>query len=47
MLIIEGSTANASGKKYGRFEFGDEIKAGITNKLDFRIWMSVLDTALK
>jgi RHS repeat-associated protein len=45
VLIIEGSTANASGKKYGRFEFGDEIKAGITNKLDFRIWMSVLDTA--
>ncbi len=33
------------GKKYGRFEFGDEIKAGVTNKLDFKIWMSLLDMA--
>ena len=39
VLIIEGSTANSPGKRYGRFEFGDEIKAGITNKLDFKIWM--------
>jgi RHS repeat-associated protein len=45
VLIIEGATADSPGKKYGRFEFGDEIKAGVTNKLDFKIWMSLLDTA--
>jgi RHS repeat-associated protein len=43
VLVIEGATANAGGKRYGRFEFGDEIKTGITNKLDFKIWMSLLD----
>ncbi len=45
VLIIEGETANTFGKRYGRFEFGDEIKAGVTNKLDFKIWMSLLDVA--
>ena len=45
VLVIEGATANAAGKRYGRFEFGDEIKAGVTNKLDFKIWMSLLDVA--
>jgi RHS repeat-associated protein len=45
VLIIEGATADSPGKKYGRFEFGDEIKAGVTNKLDFKIWMSLLDVA--
>jgi len=45
VLIIEGATANSPGKKYGRYEFGDEIKAGVTNKLDFKIWMSLLDVA--
>jgi RHS repeat-associated protein len=45
VLVIEGATANSPGKRYGRFEFGDEIKAGVTNKLDFKIWMSLLDIA--
>jgi RHS repeat-associated protein len=45
VLVIEGATANSAGKRYGRFEFGDEIKAGVTNKLDFKIWMSLLDIA--
>jgi YD repeat-containing protein len=45
VLIIEGASANSPGKRYGRFEFGDEIKAGTTNKLDFKIWMSLLDIA--
>src|SRR5437660_2196102 len=40
VLVIEGATANSPGKNYGRYEFGDEIKAGTTNKLDFKIWMS-------
>ncbi len=45
VFIIEGATANSPGKTYGRFEFGDEIKSGVTNKLDFKIWMSLLDMA--
>ena len=45
VLVIEGATANSPGKSYGRYEFGDEIKAGFTNKLDFKIWMSLLDVA--
>ncbi len=44
VLVIEGTTANNS-KKYGRFEFGDEVKPGVTNKLDFKIWMTPLDMA--
>ena len=45
VLVIEGATAGINGKKYGRFEFGDEVKSGVTNKLDFRIWMTPLDVA--
>ena len=45
VLVIEGSSANTPTKKYGRFEFGDEIKAGVQNKLDFKIWMTMLDMA--
>jgi RHS repeat-associated protein len=45
VLIIEGSSANTPAKKYGRFEFGAEIKAGAQNKLDFKIWMTLLDMA--
>jgi RHS repeat-associated protein len=45
VLVIDGATANTPGKRYGRYEFGDEIKAAITNKLDFKIWMSLLDVA--
>ena len=43
VLVIEGESANSGGRKYGRFEFGDEIKAGVTNHLDFKIWMTPLD----
>jgi len=45
VLVIQGKTADGAGKKYGRFEWGAEIKAGVTNRLGFKIWMPVLDTA--
>src|SRR5947208_4634316 len=45
ILVIEGKTANSGGKKYGRFEWGAEIRAGVTNSLGFKIWMPVLDTS--
>jgi RHS repeat-associated protein len=45
VLTIEGASANSPGKRYGRYEFGDEIKPGVTNTLDFKIWMSLLDIA--
>jgi len=45
VLVIQGRTADGAGKKYGRFEWGAEIKAGVTNRLGFKIWMPILDTA--
>ena len=45
VLVIEGATADSAGKKYGRFEYGADIKEGVTNKLGFKIWMSLLDIA--
>jgi RHS repeat-associated protein len=45
VLVIEGRNANSGSKKYGRFEFGAEIKKGVTNSLGFKIWMPALDMA--
>lgn len=45
MLVINGATANSSGKAYGLFEYGMAVKAGTTNVLPFTIWMPLLDTA--
>ena len=45
VLVIEGRTANSPSKKYGRFEFGAEIKKGITNSLGFKVWVPALDMA--
>jgi RHS repeat-associated protein len=45
VLVIDGRTANSEGKKYGLFEYGAEIRAGVTNHLGFKIWMPTLDMA--
>jgi YD repeat-containing protein len=45
VLVIQGHSADGPGKRYGRFEWGAEIKAGITNQLGFKVWMPALDTA--
>ena len=45
VLIIDARTANSGGRKYGLFEYGTEVKPGVTNSLGFKIWMPALDTA--
>ncbi len=44
MLII-GSSADTTLRKYGIYEVGVEIRAGITNVLTYTIWQTPLDTA--
>jgi RHS repeat-associated protein len=45
VFVIEGATANSGGNTFGLFEVGTDIKAGITNVLNYKIWMTPLDTA--
>jgi RHS repeat-associated protein len=43
-LVIEGSSANAPGRSYGRFAANVDIKPGQTEVLPYTIWMTKLDT---
>jgi len=45
VFVIEGATANYGNHSFGLFEVGTDIKAGITNVLNYKIWMTPLDTA--
>jgi RHS repeat-associated protein len=45
VFVIEGRTANYGSTSFGLFEVGTDIKAGITNILNYKIWMTPLDTA--
>jgi len=45
VLVMNGATANTYGKTYGLFQYGMDVKPGITNVLGFTIWMPLLDTA--
>jgi RHS repeat-associated protein len=45
VLLIEGKSANKDGKTYGLYEDGVKITAKQTNILDYKIWMTALDTA--
>jgi YD repeat-containing protein len=45
-IVIDGKAAGRDSKKtYGLFEYGMNVKSGITNVLPFIIWMPALDTA--
>lgn len=44
ILVIDGRSANKSSKRYGRFEYRMQVKAGM-NALDFTVWMPLLDTS--
>lgn len=44
-LVIDGRSAGRKGATYGVFEAGVDIKPGMTNVLDYTIWMTQLDTA--
>jgi RHS repeat-associated protein len=45
VFVIEGSTANYGTNTFGLFEVGTEIRAGVTNVLGYKIWMTPLDRA--
>jgi RHS repeat-associated protein len=45
VLVIDGRTASRKDAAYGLYEYGAEIKAGVTNVLPFTIWMTPLDLA--
>ena len=46
-IVIDGKTAGGGGTRstYGLFEYGMNVKSGITNLLPFIIWMPALDIA--
>ena len=44
-LLIDGRTASKSGRTYGVFEVGIDLRAGRTNVLPYTIWMPEIDTA--
>jgi len=45
VLVIDGATADSPRASYGLFEVGIDVKGGITNILNYTIWMTRLDTA--
>jgi RHS repeat-associated protein len=45
VLVINGASANKPGKTYGLFQYGMNVKPGITNVLPFTIWMPLIDMA--
>ncbi len=45
VLVIDGGTANDTGRFYGLYEDGVEVTAGTTNVLSYIIWMTELDMA--
>ncbi len=45
VLVIDGRTASLKGVTYGLYEYGADIKEGLTNVLSFTIWMTPLDMA--
>ncbi len=44
VLLIEGKSANTDGKTYGLYKDGVKITAKRTNILDYKIWLTALDT---
>ncbi len=44
-LLMDGSTANTSGRTYGSFFPGVDIAAGKTTVLSWTVWMPVIDMA--
>src|SRR5881296_3851258 len=44
ILIMDGSTANAPGKTYGTFDYGQRLVQGKTTVLPFTVWMPLIDT---
>lgn len=45
VMVIDGRTASTAVSTYGLYEDGVDIKPKQTNVLDYKIWMTALDTA--
>jgi RHS repeat-associated protein len=45
VLFVDGRKARSAGQVYGTYEIGVDIAAGKTNVLNYKIWMTVLDTS--
>ncbi len=43
-MMILGETANTPARKYGIYEVGVDVVAGLTTALNYTIWMTPLDT---
>lgn len=44
-FIVDGRTANGAGQTYGQFVIGADLKPGVTNTLNYTVWMPVIDVA--
>ena len=44
MMIVDGAPASTKANTYGIYRVGVELKAGVTNSLNYTIWMTALDT---
>ncbi|MHB8388942.1 MAG: RHS repeat-associated core domain-containing protein [Acidobacteriaceae bacterium] len=44
-FIVDGRTADGDGQHYGQFVIGADLNSGVTNTLDYTVWMPVIDVA--
>jgi RHS repeat-associated protein len=44
MMIVDGAPANTKASTYGLYRIGVDLKAGVTNSLNFTVWETALDT---
>jgi RHS repeat-associated protein len=44
MMIVDGAPANSKSNTYGLYRIGVDLKAGVTNSLNFTVWETALDT---
>jgi RHS repeat-associated protein len=44
MMIVDGAPASTKTNTYGLYRIGVDLKAGVTNSLNFTVWETALDT---
>jgi len=44
MMIVDGAAASTKSNSYGLYRIGVDLKAGVTNSLNYTVWMTALDT---
>ena len=45
VMIVDGAPASTKANAYGLYRVGVDLKAGMTNSLNYTVWMTALDTA--